>query len=95
MREEMRPAPDSGTSPNFPLEPFTCCSGLCSRIGVNRAINTMAIGLRCLGTSPKKSSKEGAGQTGVPINFGGVTFRPGDHVYADADGVLVSARKLL
>lgn len=58
-------------------------------------IDSMAIGLRCLGTSPKKSSKEGAGQAGIPIKFGGVIFRPGDYVYSDADGVLVSASKLL
>ena len=58
-------------------------------------INAMEIGLRCLGTSPKKSVKDGAGKVGIPIAFGGVSFRPGDHVYCDADGVLVSARALI
>ncbi len=58
-------------------------------------IDIMETGVRCVGTSPKKSSKTGAGEVGVPVHFGGVRFRPGDWVYCDADGVLVSARKLV
>ena len=58
-------------------------------------IDEMTIGLRCLGTSPKKSVKDGAGNVGIPISFGGVEFKPGDHVYCDADGVLVAGRNLL
>ena len=58
-------------------------------------IDSMAIGLRCLGTSPKKSVKDGAGKVGIAVSFGGVRFEPGHYLYCDADGVLVSARKLL
>ena len=58
-------------------------------------IDAMEIGLRCLGTSPKKSVKDGAGKVGIPVAFGGVSFHEGDHVYCDADGVLVSARSLI
>lgn len=57
-------------------------------------INAMDVGVFCLATSPKKSSKTGAGSRDVPVSFGGVEFRPGAYVYCDADGVLVAPRKL-
>lgn len=47
-----------------------------------------------LGRSPKKSGKKGTGETDVPVSFGGVEFVPGQFVYADDDGVLVSATEL-
>jgi regulator of ribonuclease activity A len=47
-----------------------------------------------LGRSPKKSGKRGTGETDVTVNFGGVDFVPGHFVYADDDGVLVSAEEL-
>ncbi len=30
----------------------------------------------------------------MPVSFGGVTFKPGDWVYADKDGILVSPKEL-
>jgi len=30
----------------------------------------------------------------VPVSFGGVRFRPGEFVYIDANGVIVSAEPL-
>jgi regulator of ribonuclease activity A len=53
-------------------------------------MDEMDVGVFCLGTSPKKSSKDGAGKVGVPLRFGDVEFRPGMYAYADADGLLVS-----
>lgn len=47
-----------------------------------------------LGRSPKKSGKKGTGEAEVPVSFGGVEFVPGHFVYADDDGVLVSATEL-
>ena len=58
-------------------------------------IDAMEVGVFCLGTSPKKSDKAGAGRREVAVNFGGVEFRPGRYAYCDADGVLVSDQKLL
>ncbi len=58
-------------------------------------IDAMPVGVFCLGTTPKKSAKDGGGHRNVPIEFGGVEFRPGAYVYCDADGVLVSAEALL
>eukprot|EP00243_Klebsormidium_subtile_P001729 TRINITY_DN13217_c0_g1_i1.p1 TRINITY_DN13217_c0_g1~~TRINITY_DN13217_c0_g1_i1.p1 ORF type:complete len:173 (-),score=25.16 TRINITY_DN13217_c0_g1_i1:238-756(-) len=52
------------------------------------------IGVRALGTHPRKSMKRGAGDKDVAISFGGTTIRPGEFVYADGDGVLVSRSKL-
>lgn len=47
-----------------------------------------------LGRSPKKSGKKGTGETDVTVHFGGVEFVPGHSLYADDDGVLVSAKEL-
>ncbi len=57
-------------------------------------IDTLDIGLKALGTNPRKSSKTGAGALGVPVSFGGITFTPGSHVYSDADGIVVSGNAL-
>ena len=52
-------------------------------------LNAIAIGVKALGTMPKRGSRTGAGERDVPLHFGGVTFTPGDHLVADADGVIV------
>jgi len=53
------------------------------------AIGEMPIGVKALGSNPRKSAKDGVGDVDVPVRIGGVTFTPGAHVWADADGVLV------
>jgi regulator of ribonuclease activity A len=53
------------------------------------AIAAMPLGVKALGTNPRKSGKQGGGETDVTVQFGGVTFRPGARLYADEDGVLV------
>lgn len=53
-------------------------------------IDAMDVGVFCLGTTPKKSSKDGAGRAGEPVQFGGVTIAAGEYVYCDRDGVLIS-----
>ena len=47
------------------------------------------LGIKALGTHPLKSSKRDRGLRDVEVHFGGVRFRPGAWLYADADGVLV------
>ena len=54
----------------------------------------MDLGLRALNTHPKKSVKKGAGDRNLPVTFGGVTFVPGQWLYADQDGIVVAARAL-
>jgi regulator of ribonuclease activity A len=56
----------------------------------SRELDTMPLGIRALGTMPLRSEKRGAGDRDVVVRFGGVTFTPGDYVYVDEDGVLVS-----
>lgn len=58
-------------------------------------IGQMAIGVKALDTNPVKSVKKNIGETQVPVTFGGVTFTPDQFVYADPDGIVVSALPLL
>ena len=57
-------------------------------------ISKMELGVKALATHPLKSSKRDPGLKGVSVSFAGVTVRPGDWVYADGDGVLVSREEL-
>jgi regulator of ribonuclease activity A len=57
-------------------------------------INGIDIGVRALNTHPQKSIKKGAGDRDIAVTFGGVTFNPGEYLYADEDGVLVSSKPL-
>lgn len=54
-------------------------------------IGTLPIGVKALGTNPWKSSKEGTGETDVPVTFGGVTFVPGHTVWSDEDGIVTDS----
>jgi regulator of ribonuclease activity A len=58
-------------------------------------IGQIALGVQALGTCPVKTEKLGAGQRGVTLCFGGVDIVPGNYVYADNNGVLVSSTPLL
>lgn len=58
-------------------------------------INGIEIGVRALNTHPQKSIKKGVGDRNIAVTFGGVTFNPGEWLYADEDGVLVSAKALI
>jgi len=58
-------------------------------------INGIEIGVRALDTHPQKSIKKGVGDRNIAVTFGGVTFNPGEWLYADEDGVLVSAKPLV
>ena len=58
-------------------------------------IGATDIGVQALGTVPVKTEKLGVGQRDIPVHFGGVTINPGNFVYADNNGVLVSEVDLL
>jgi regulator of ribonuclease activity A len=53
-------------------------------------LGRMDLGIRALGTMPLRSDKRGEGDRDVPVRFAGVTFRPGEFVYVDEDGVIVA-----
>jgi regulator of ribonuclease activity A len=55
------------------------------------ALRTLDIGIKALGTNPRKSTKTGAGQRDVTVEFGGVVFEPGHVAYSDDDGIVVVA----
>lgn len=57
-------------------------------------LDTIDIGIKALGTYPRRSTKAGRGQRDVPVTIGGVTISPGDWLYADQDGVLVADTRL-
>ncbi|MBT2208609.1 MULTISPECIES: ribonuclease E activity regulator RraA [Actinomadura] len=57
-------------------------------------LRTLDLGVKALGSNPRKSVKDGAGEEDVPVSFGGVEFRPGDWLYSDEDGVVVANRQL-
>ena len=58
------------------------------------ALGMLALGVKALGTNPRRSAKHGDGEVDVAVQFGGVTFVPGHHLYSDQDGVLVAVAKL-
>ena len=47
------------------------------------------IGIRALAAMPLPTEKRGAGQRDVAVQIQGVWVRPGDWLYADADGMVV------
>ena len=57
-------------------------------------IAAMNIGVLALNTNPRKSVKRGQGERDVLIEIAGIEISPGDYVYADEDGVVVSDNKL-
>jgi regulator of ribonuclease activity A len=57
-------------------------------------INDLNIGVRALGTHPVKSLKDYPGEKEQTCRFGGVEFVPGQWVYVDEDGILVSPSPL-
>lgn len=57
-------------------------------------IKDIPVALYALGTCPRKSIPVTQAERNIPLSFGGAEFRPGDYVYADTDGVIVTAEPL-
>ena len=57
------------------------------------ALGELGIGIKALGSVPRKSAKAGAGETNVPVGFGNARFVPGMWVYCDEDGIVAGARR--
>lgn len=58
------------------------------------AINALDLGVRAIDTHPLKSVKKGVGDHQLPVTFAGVTFRPGEYVYVDEDGIITAQKPL-
>ena len=52
------------------------------------------LGVRALALTPMPTSRAGQGQRDVPVVLQGVCVRPGEWLYADADGIVVSDQPL-
>jgi regulator of ribonuclease activity A len=57
-------------------------------------LGALQLGIRALNTHPLKSIKLGIGERQVSVRFSGITFRPGDYLYADQDGIVVATQSL-
>jgi regulator of ribonuclease activity A len=53
------------------------------------ALAALPIGIKAIGSNPRKSGKTGSGEVDVAVNFGGVSFAPGDLLFSDEDGIVV------
>lgn len=64
------------------------------RIRDSMAVSKIDIGVIALGTNPRKSAKDKVGTANIIVSFAGVDFVPGEFVYVDEDGVVVSDQEL-
>ena len=61
----------------------------------SQAIELLPLGVQALNTIPLKSNKRNEGQENIVVTFAGIDFVPGQFVYADKDGVIVSGERLV
>lgn len=54
------------------------------------ALEEVDLGIQGIISIPVGASDETTGESDLAINFGGVTFLPDDHIYADNTGVILS-----
>lgn len=52
------------------------------------------LGVKAINTHPMKTEKRGLGDRDVPVTFAGQTILPGEWIYADQNGVLVTPEQL-
>lgn len=57
-------------------------------------LREMNVAVRALTICPAKPAQNGIGECDVIVRFAGITFRPGDWLYADENGVIVSETPL-
>ena len=57
-------------------------------------ISELGLGVKALAASPLKTEKRDLGDVDVVLQFAGATIAPGDYVYADLNGIIVSREPL-
>ncbi|MGM3161630.1 ribonuclease E activity regulator RraA [Dickeya undicola] len=57
-------------------------------------LSELDIGIQAIAATPAGATSEGIGETDIRVNFGGVTFFSGDHLYADNTGIILSEDSL-
>lgn len=55
---------------------------------------TLDLGVVALASMPLKTERRGIGEIDVPLAFAGIDWHPGDHLYADATGIVVASHSL-
>ena len=58
-------------------------------------IAEMHIGIKALGTNPRKSIKKNRGEADIELTIRQIQIKPGNWIYSDADGVIISEHNLL
>lgn len=53
-------------------------------------LEELDIGIQALAAIPAGAASEGLGESDIRVNFGGVTFFSGDHLYADSSGIILA-----
>ena len=53
------------------------------------AISQLDLGVKALGSNPRKSAKDGVGEVDVDVVIDGVAIRTGATIWCDPDGILV------
>lgn len=59
------------------------------------ALGRMPVGVFALGTCPRRCDRGGGGRSDISVTFANVTFVPGEYLYADEDGLIVSTGSIL
>lgn len=59
------------------------------------AIAQLPVGVKALATIPLKSNKRNEGQQNITVHFADIDFVPGENVYCDEDGIIVSKESLI
>lgn len=54
------------------------------------ALAGLDVSIKALGSSPRRSAADGLGEIDVPVAFGSATFTPGEYLWSDEDGVVVT-----
>ena len=55
----------------------------------------LEVGIRALASMPLPTEKRNQGQQDIAVQIQGVWVRPGDWLYADEDGMVISAQRLV
>lgn len=55
----------------------------------------LGLGIRALASMPLPTEKRGEGQHDLALHIQGVWVRPGDWLYADEDGIVLAANRLI
>lgn len=57
-------------------------------------LEELDIGIQAMAAIPVGAESTGSGESDIRVNFGGVTFFSGDHLYADNTGIVLSEEPL-